>query len=124
MCSRITGSSAVAIELLLMCRCGIGLFPRRLPHGFGSNESFVTDTNSCTLLQQAGLPAFVYRYDHLLSFAQMLPSYGLPKVCLSRVCHASEIPLVDHNHANYSFNDGELKLSGNYPLNGCCALLM
>eukprot|EP00040_Diaphanoeca_grandis_P022620 m.121955 g.121955 ORF g.121955 m.121955 type:complete len:591 (+) comp28892_c0_seq1:164-1936(+) len=59
----------------------------------------------------AGLNAFVYRYQHILSFSQIFPLYGLPKVCETRCCHATEVPFVFHNHANYTFSEEELKLT-------------
>ena len=53
----------------------------------------------------------MYRFQHVLSFAQIFPIYGLPSVCEKRSCHASEVPFVFHNHANYSFATSELPLA-------------
>lgn len=33
----------------------------------------------------AGVPAFVYRFDHVLSFSRIFPTYGLPSVMLDVV---------------------------------------
>ncbi len=66
------------------------------------------------LYDAAGLNAYVYRFQHILSFSEIFPIYGLPEVCVNRTCHASEIPFVFHNHANYSFDSDELVLSQNF----------
>ena len=43
-----------------------------------------------------GQKGFFYRYNHVLSAGYIFPKFGLPKVCETRVCHASELPLVFH----------------------------
>ena len=57
-----------------------------------------------SLADNYGSPAYVFRYDHVLSIAKMLTLYGLPAICVNRTCHASELPLVFNNYANYSAN--------------------
>lgn len=47
-------------------------------------------------VEAKGSPAWSYRYNHVLSAAQIFPEFGLPKVCSTRVCHASELPVVFH----------------------------
>lgn len=59
----------------------------------------------------AGLQTFVYRFQHLVSFAALFPTYGLPTVCETRTCHAAEVPFVFGNTANYSFAASEIPLS-------------
>lgn len=59
----------------------------------------------------AGLQTFVYRFQHLVSFAALFPTYGLPVVCETRTCHAAEVPFVFGNTANYSFAASEIPLS-------------
>jgi para-nitrobenzyl esterase len=59
----------------------------------------------------AGLSTFVYRFQHVVSFASLFPRYGLPTVCETRSCHAAEVPFVFGNTANYSFARSELPLS-------------
>lgn len=83
----------------------------------------------------AGLPAFVYRcaaaglpfppghgantyraptrsYDHVASFSAILAKFGLPDVCETEVCHASELPVVFGNAVdNVTFTAPEWKMS-------------
>mmetsp|Transcript_34219 Transcript_34219/g.89789 ORF Transcript_34219/g.89789 Transcript_34219/m.89789 type:complete len:577 (-) Transcript_34219:87-1817(-) len=59
----------------------------------------------------AGVASYVYRFNHLVSFASLFPRYGLPTVCENRTCHMSEVPFVFHNSANYSFSADEGVLS-------------
>ncbi len=40
---------------------------------------------------------FAYRFNHLYSNASIFPTFGLPQVCATVVCHASELPFVFHN---------------------------
>lgn len=61
-----------------------------------------------------GVPAYVYRYDHLFSGASIFPQFGLPAICTQDVCHASEIPFVFHNDVpslNVTFTPDELVLA-------------
>lgn len=60
----------------------------------------------------AGLDAFLYRYDHVLSFPQIFTEYGLPAICANRTCHASEVPFVFQNYANFTPTPPEIGLSG------------
>eukprot|EP01062_Namystynia_karyoxenos_P033610 TRINITY_DN24729_c0_g4_i2.p1 TRINITY_DN24729_c0_g4~~TRINITY_DN24729_c0_g4_i2.p1 ORF type:complete len:435 (+),score=158.05 TRINITY_DN24729_c0_g4_i2:400-1704(+) len=62
----------------------------------------------------AGQPVFVYRYQHVVSFPGIFPQYGLPVVCEKRTCHASEIPFVFHNTANYSMAPDEEAMSRDF----------
>jgi hypothetical protein len=41
--------------------------------------------------QAAGTPAWAYRFNHLYSNASIFPGFGLPEICASVVCHASEV---------------------------------
>ena len=55
------------------------------------------------LADAQGQPAYVYRFNHSnMSLGKVLETYHLPKVCERRTCHASEIPFVFSNYANYS----------------------
>jgi len=63
------------------------------------------------LTAQSGQPAFVYRFEHLLSFAELFPRFGIPTVCENRTCHMMEVPFVFHNSANYTFSPEEMTLS-------------
>lgn len=51
--------------------------------------------------------AYVYRFDHVLSFPELFPAYGLPVVCENRTCHATELPFVFDNKANFTFTSDE-----------------
>jgi carboxylesterase type B len=53
----------------------------------------------------------MYRWDHVASFAHIFSNFGLPKVCDTRVCHATEIPFVYHNSLNYTLLPNETVLS-------------
>ena len=75
-----------------------------------------------TAFDRAGLKAFVYRFQHVLSFGKMFPVYGLPVVCENRTCHASEVPFVFHNHANYSFDKDELILADAFIAYWCVSI--
>lgn len=57
--------------------------------------------------------AYVYRYDHLDSFSAIFATVGgLPEICITRVCHATELPFSFHNVAlNYTFTPAEAALS-------------
>ena len=59
----------------------------------------------------AAQPVFVYRYDHVISFPSIFPQYGLPAVCENRTCHASEVPFVFHQFANYTPDADEMRMS-------------
>jgi carboxylesterase type B len=54
------------------------------------------------LAAEQGIDAYVYRFDHIVSFPQIFPRYNLPVVCETRTCHASELPFIFNNYANYS----------------------
>ena len=41
-----------------------------------------------------GAVSYVYRFNHLYSNASIFPTFGLPQICASVVCHASELPFV------------------------------
>lgn len=43
-----------------------------------------------------------YRYDHVYSNASIFPTFGLPQICASVVCHASELPFVFHELPSFS----------------------
>ena len=60
-----------------------------------------------------GSEAYVYRYDHLDSFSAIFATVGgLPEICITRVCHATELPFSFHNVAlNYTFTPAEVVLS-------------
>lgn len=49
-----------------------------------------------TAVGKLGQPGFNYRYNHVLSAAYIFPKFGLPTICTTRVCHASELPIVFH----------------------------
>jgi len=61
-----------------------------------------------------GMNSYVYRFDHVLSFPQLFPMFGLPDVCENRTCHASEIPFVFGNYANFSVDQDELDMSSDF----------
>ena len=61
-----------------------------------------------------GLNSFVYRFDHVLSFPQLFPMFGLPVVCENRTCHASEIPFVFGNFANFTVDQDESLMSSDF----------
>jgi carboxylesterase type B len=44
----------------------------------------------------AGQPAWAYRFDHVFSASQIFPKFGLPAICVTAVCHASELPFAFH----------------------------
>ena len=46
--------------------------------------------------------AFAYRYNHVYSNASLFPSFGLPEICATVVCHASELPFVFHNVPSFA----------------------
>ena len=50
----------------------------------------------------SGAPAYAYRFDHLYSNASIFPTFGLPQICTSVVCHASELPFVFHELPAFS----------------------
>lgn len=55
---------------------------------------------------------FAYRYNHVYSNASIFPTFGLPEICASVVCHASELPFVfDELPSFTSFMDDEVQLS-------------
>ena len=68
---------------------------------------------SCTV----GLPinccvgGISYRYQHVVSFPQLFPQFGLPNVCQNRTCHATDVPFVFHNFANFTPNAAEFDLA-------------
>jgi carboxylesterase type B len=45
---------------------------------------------------QNGAPVFAYRFNHLYSNASIFPTFGLPQICATAICHASELPFVFH----------------------------
>jgi carboxylesterase type B len=49
-----------------------------------------------TTVRAKNFPAYVYRYNHLLSASAIFPTFGLPDICVTEICHASEMPLVFH----------------------------
>jgi len=60
----------------------------------------------------AGSPAWAYRFNHLYSNASIFHTFGLPVICSTAVCHASELPFVFQNVPNFTtFTDAELLLS-------------
>lgn len=63
---------------------------------------------------RANMSSFVYRFDHVISFPQLYPAFGLPTVCENRTCHASEIPFVFGNFANYTHTQEEVDLSKDF----------
>jgi para-nitrobenzyl esterase len=40
---------------------------------------------------------YAYRYAHVYSNSSIFPTFGLPEICATEVCHASELPFVFHN---------------------------
>jgi len=58
-----------------------------------------------------GLSTFLYRYDHVLTFPQIFTEYGLPAICANRTCHASEVPFIFNNFANFTPSPAELIMS-------------
>lgn len=61
-----------------------------------------------------GKTAYVYRFDHVLSFPELFPTFGLPTQCENRTCHASEIPFVFQNHANFSLSKDEMAMAADF----------
>lgn len=60
----------------------------------------------------AGGSAYAYRYNHVYSNASIFPTFGLPQICASVVCHASELPFVFHEVPSFtSFQPDEDALS-------------
>ncbi len=60
----------------------------------------------------AGSPTWAYRFNHLYSNASIFPTFGLPQICSTAVCHASELPFVFQNVPNFTgFTPFELTLS-------------
>lgn len=55
-----------------------------------ASQKFVTAT------RKAGTNAYFYRYNHVISQADVFQQFGLPSICASEVCHASELPFVFH----------------------------
>ena len=54
------------------------------------------------------LPPPPQRFNHLYSNASIFPTFGLPQVCATVVCHASELPFVFHNVPSFaSFTPAE-----------------
>ena len=49
-----------------------------------------------------GAPAYAYRFNHLYSNASIFPTFGLPQICSSVVCHASELPFVFHELPSFA----------------------
>lgn len=43
------------------------------------------------LAASSGQPAFVYRFEHILSFSELFPKFGIPTVCMNRTCHMMEV---------------------------------
>eukprot|EP01006_Ploeotia_vitrea_P014152 TRINITY_DN37733_c0_g1_i1.p1 TRINITY_DN37733_c0_g1~~TRINITY_DN37733_c0_g1_i1.p1 ORF type:complete len:551 (+),score=99.93 TRINITY_DN37733_c0_g1_i1:208-1653(+) len=50
-----------------------------------------------TAVSNHSQPAFMYRYNHVLSAGYIFPKFGLPKQCEKLVCHAAELPLSFHH---------------------------
>lgn len=65
-------------------------------------------------VSNAGLPTYVYRFNHIVSFPAIFPTFGLPAVCENRTCHATELPFVFHNYANYSITEDEQSMSDDF----------
>jgi len=67
----------------------------------------------------AGGQAWVARYNHVASFSYIFAKFGLPDVCVTEVCHASELPFVFHARnttgasQNITFTPAELSMSAN-----------
>lgn len=58
------------------------------------------------------VPTYAYRYNHVYSNSSIFPTFGLPEICATAVCHASELPFVFHNVPNFtSFTPVEDTLS-------------
>ena len=49
-----------------------------------------------------GAAAYAYRFNHLYSNASIFPTFGLPQICSSVVCHASELPFVFHELPSFA----------------------
>jgi carboxylesterase type B len=64
-------------------------------------------------VRKAGMDAWVYRFDHVYSdgLKSIFEQFGLPAVCATRVCHASDVPFVFHNFANFTPSADEVDLS-------------
>lgn len=61
---------------------------------------------------RAGAPAFAYRYAHVYSNSSIFPTFGLPEICATSVCHASELPFVFGNVPSFtSFTPAEQALT-------------
>ena len=44
----------------------------------------------------AGAAAYTYRWAHVYSNSSIFPTFGLPEICATMPCHASELPFVFH----------------------------
>ena len=42
------------------------------------------------------------RYDHVYSNSSIFPTFGLPQICATAVCHASELPFVFHEVPSFT----------------------
>lgn len=59
-----------------------------------------------------GGSAFVYRWGHVYSNSSIFPTFGLPEVCATVPCHASELPFVFHQLPSFTtFTPAEDALS-------------
>jgi len=58
------------------------------------------------LIARDGTPTFVYRYNHILSFAPAF-AHMLPAICQTKTCHASELPVVFGNSGEWNFTEPE-----------------
>merc|ERR1711934_342363 len=69
---------------------------------------------------KAGSDAFVYRFDHVYNDSTLFSKFGLPAICSSRTCHATELPMVFHfthltsSVANFTMTPTELALSQSF----------
>jgi len=64
------------------------------------------------LFSAASGDRFAYRYNHVYSNASIFPTFGLPEICASAVCHASELPFVFNELPSFaSFLPDEVALS-------------
>lgn len=74
--------------------------------------------------------AFVYHFKHVFSSSFIFPEFGLPKVCVNRTCHASELPFVFHASTNpavqalnATFTPAEVVLSGQFSSYWTCFVM-
>ena len=52
----------------------------------------------------SGAAAWVYQFQHLFSDSFLFAKFGLPTICVTEVCHGSELPFVFDNDLHAALN--------------------